>query len=472
MHTATISPPLHGLGIRIVNRPDLENVRRLDRAPMPMIADMQRSGIRVDPGALISLNTKLTTQMGELDRHVEGLTGVKVNLGSGDQLAWLLFKHLKLKQNGREKWTRSKKRLAADSDVLKAMVSQHPAIRPILDWKEREKLRSTYTLSLAAKRDSESRIHTDFGTITAETGRLTSTDPNLQNIPVRTKLGQEIRAAFVSRPGNVMGSVDASQIEMRQNAHDAQCPALMDIFWSFQDVYWATAELMYKRVFSEDERKNGIVESGAAEGLSYKAWFRFNAKTTALMTAYDTSPGGLYDQFLITSPEAWQAASQEEGEAACALIIKEYFTVFKEILTRRAVHHRRAFKYMMAWDMWGRIRWIPQVKSVLRWVVSEGLRAAGNLAGQGGAAGIMKLWMALVQRDLVEAKYGRHGLEVLVQVHDELVVEGKRNVVQDFLEDAADILCNMFVSSQYQEYYSVPLGADFKVGEKWSDLKD
>lgn len=471
MHTATISPPLHGTGVRIVNRVDLENVARLDRCPMPMIADMERIGIRVDAGALVGLNAKLTTQMADLDREVERLTGTKINIGSGDQLAWLLFKHLKLKQNGREKWTRSKKRLAADSDVLKAMVSQHVAIRPILDWKEREKLRSTYTLSLAAKRDSDSRIHTDFGTITAETGRLTSTDPNLQNIPARTQLGQEIRDAFVPRQGNVMGSVDASQIEMRQNAHGSQDPAMMDIFWSFKDFYWETAELMYKRPFSPDERKNGIVESGPAAGLSYKGWYRFNAKTTALMTAYDTSPGGLYDQFLITSPEAWQKGTQEEGEAACALIIKDYFSVFSGLLKRRAVHHKRAFRWMLVWDMWGRIRWIPQVKSVHRWVVQEGLRAAGNLEGQGGAAGIMKLWMALCQR-LIDLKYRKHGLEVLVQVHDELVVEGKRNVVQDFLEDAAYILCNMFVSSQYQEYYSVPLGADFKVGEKWGDLKD
>lgn len=472
-----ISPPIAGTGIRITNRPDLENVRRLDLAPLPMTSHMQRWGMRVDPSRLVVVNQQCTAEMAELQRQVTKLTGRDINIGSGDQLSDLLFHHLRdkhgklLKQNGREKWTKSKARLAADSDVLKAMITQHPAIRPILEWKEREKIRSTYTLSLAAKLDDEYRLHTDIGTVTAETGRLTSSNPNLQNIPIRTKLGREIRRAFVPSQGNVIGAVDASQIEMRQMCHDAQCSAMMDIFWSYKDFYWQTAELMYKRTFTEHDRKEGIVQEGPAKGLSFKAWFRFNAKTTALMTAYDTSPGGLYDQFLMTSPDAWQQDSQEEGEAICATLIKEYFAVYHEILKRRKTHHKRAFHYMFAWDMFGRIRWIPQVKSTLFWVVQEGLRAAGNLPGQGGAAGIIKIWMAVMWRIYIQ-KYAKAGLLILMQVHDELVVEGPLRVAEDFLEEAAHVLRNLFVKSDMQEFYCVPLDAEWEVGDSWGDLKE
>lgn len=497
MHSALISPPLHGTRIRIVNRPDLENVARLDRSCMPMLADMQRHGMRVDRALLHSLYKKLTSEMEELERQVAHLSGKQINIGSGDQLSDLLFHHLRgtdgklLHQNGREKWTRSRKRLAADSDVLKAMVSQHPAIRPILEWKEREKLRSTYTLSLVAKLDSDDRLHTDLGTVTAETGRINSSSPNLQNIPIRTMLGRMIRDAFIPKPGNVIGAVDASQIEMRQMCHDAQCPNMMDIFWSYQDFYWQTAELMCKQKFPDYVRKcgcpdgkhvKGCVTCGIEKtiinapgqpyhGLSYKSWYRFNAKTTALMTAYATSPGGLYDQFLVTAPDVWQQSSQEEGERLCAEQIRDYFTAYPELLSRQKEHHKRAFRYMFAWCMFGRIRWIPQVKSSLPYIVSEGLRAAGNMPGQGGAAGIIKLWMAILQRQ-VDSFYAKHGLMMLMQVHDELVVEGPRSVVEGFLEYAAHVLRNLFVKSEYQEFYSVPLDAEWEVGDRWGQLKD
>lgn len=311
-----------------------------------------------------------------------------------------------------------------------------------------------------------------------------SSNPNLQNIPIRTKLGKLIRDAFIPKQGNVMGAVDASQIEMRQNAHDARCTAMMDIFWAYQDFYWQTAEMMYKRTFTKEQRKckcanvhvagcpTVINEPGQAyDGLTYKEWYRFNAKTTALMTAYDASPGGLYDQFLITSPEAWQQSTPEEGERVCGLLISDYFKVFHEIIKRRKEHHNRTFRHMLNWDMFGRIRWIPQVKSCHRWVASEGLRAAGNLPGQGGAAGIIKIWMAILHRRIVSF-YARHGLMILMQIHDELVVEGPRPVVEEFLQEAAHVLRNMFVKSEYQDFYDVPLDAGYAIADRWGQCKD
>jgi DNA polymerase-1 len=373
----------------------------------------------------------------------------------------LLYEHLGLKQQGKEKWTKSRSRLSAEGDVLKQMIAQSPEIiRTVLDWKEREKLRSTYTYSLIGQMDSGDRIHSDISSTTAETGRLTSSDPNLQNIPTRTKLGKEVRNAFIPSPGNVLGTIDASQIEMRQNAHDANCLPMLDIFWRFVDFYWGIAELMYRRKFTEEERKHGVMESGPAKGLTYKGYYRFNAKTTALMTAYDTSPAGLLDQFLTQGAPGWT-------EQLCAELIRDFFDEFKELIIRRKEHHRRARKYGFVWDMWGRIRWIPQVKSTLPWVQGEGLRAAGNLAGQGGAAGLIKLWMAVVWKRYCEY-WRRHGIRMLMQIHDELICEGPRKVVEDFLAECERLL-EILVPL---EFYLAPLEGSWEVGERWGELKD
>lgn len=474
MHTATISPAIFK-GIRIVNRPDLENVMRLDRGPFRMIGQMERNGMRISPPHLRMVHARCTDEMETLAAKVEQQTGKRINLGSGDQLADLLFKHLGLKQNGREKWTKSRERLAADSDVLKAMVSQHPAIRTILDWKEREKLRSTYTLSLIAKVDDDDRLHSDISSTRTDTGRLASSNPNLQNIPTRTDLGREIRNAFIPRAGNVMGSVDASQIEMRMNAHDSKCKNMMRFFHEGEDFYWGTASLMYRREFPKELRSckcpldsNGkkvihvpacptvIVAPGEVfNGLTYKKWYRdICAKVTALMVGYDASAGGLYDQFLAWGVPGW-------SEDLCAKAIIDYFKGYPELMTAKKVHHQRALRYGFVWELFGRIRWIPQMRSVHKRVVGEGQRQAGNLAGQGGAAGVIKLWMTILWESFIY--WERHGLEILMQVHDELLVEGPKQVVLDFLNEARETLRHMF--DGLEQYYTVPLDGSIGIGD-------
>lgn len=474
MHTSTISPPIYN-GVRIVNRADLENTMRVDIGCMPMTSEMERNGMRIDPPHVAKLKVRLIDEMETLAAKVEDLAGKRINIASGDQLADLLFKHLKLKQNGREKWTKSRERLATDGDVLKAMVSQHPCIRPILDWKEREKLRSTYTDSLVAQADEHLRIHTDISSITADTGRLASSNPNLQNIPIRTKLGREIRNAFIPSDGNVLGTVDASQIEMRLNAFDSQCKNMMGFFERKEDFYWGTAEGMYRRKFTPEMRSckcptdsasgktvhvNGcptiIVAPGEHfDGQTYKQWYRdICAKVTSLMVGYDASPGGLYDQFLAWGVPGWT-------EPLCAQAIVDYFAIYPELLARKKVHIKRAMRYGFVWELGGRIRWIPQMKSVHPRIVNEGMRQAGNLAGQGGAAFIIKLWMAIIWGDY--GYWRKRGLRMLMQIHDELLVEGPRAVVEDALADFKEILEHML--DAFEKWFNVPLGASFDVGE-------
>ena len=482
MHTKTISPPIFA-GIRIVNRPDLENVHRLDRGAMPMITEFERSGMKVDPDRIAILNKRCIEEMESLAAKVEQLSGYSINIGSGDQLADLLFKKLKLKQNGREKWTKSRKRLSTDSDVLKAMVSQHPCIRPALDWKERDKIRGTYTYSLLAQADDNLRIHTDVSSTRTDTGRLASSNPNLQNIPTRTEIGKYVRDSFVPERGMCLGTVDSSQIEMRMNAFDSQDVNMMDIFARGEDFYWGTAQLMYRREFTPEMRSckcqkddKGKVKHVANcpavikapgevyDGMTFKKWYRdICAKVTALMVGYDASAGGLYDQFLAWGVPGWT-------EELCAQAIKDYFTAYNGVFRRKKVHHQRAFKHGYVWELGGRIRRIPQMKSVHQRVVAEGMRQAGNLAGQGGAAFIIKLWMIIIWQTIAPY-YMKHGLKFLMQIHDELLVEGPKQVVTDALHDFLFIKRNML--ADFQQWFNVKLDGSIAIGDvdaSWATL--
>lgn len=482
MHTDTISPPIYN-GIRIVNRPDLENVMRLDRSVMTMASAMERHGLKIDPGHITRLHTQLTQEMESLEAKVADLTGKRVNIGSGDQLASLLFDHLKLKQIGsRERLTKSKVRLSVEGDIIKAMVSLHPCIRPILEWKEREKLRSTYTLSLLAQADSKSRIHTDISHTTADTGRWTSSKPNLQNIPIRTDLGNEIRNAFIPERGMCLGSVDASQIEMRLACQDSQCENMMEFFVNGEDFYWGTASLMYHKEFTPDMRSCKCPKDSkgksihvyqcptlirapgeAYDGMTNKHWYRdICAKVTALMTNYDSSAGGLYDQFLAWGVPGWT-------EPLCERAIRDYFAAYPELLIQKKVHHRRSDRYGFCWELGGRIRWIPQLKSVHKRIVNEGLRQAGNMPMQGGAAFIVKLWMAIIWDRF--PYWAKHGIKILLQIHDELLAEGPKQPLQDFLEEAAETLRHMM--DQFYKWFNTPLGASVGMGEvdaPWGSL--
>lgn len=449
-----ISPRLIN-GVRIVNRPDPQNCWRLDRGCLPMISEFEKQGMRIDKSHLTKIHDQCAVEMADLAAKFSSLVGKTINIGSSDQLSDVLFKHLKLKNPGREKWTKNRSRLAADADVLKSMVSCHPCIKIALDWRERQKIKSTYTLSLAAQADDNDRIHTDISTTTTGTQRLASRYPNLQNIPIRTALGREIRNAFVAAKGNKIGSVDASQIEMRMSAVDAQCKNLLTCFWSWDDVYWHTAELTNHREFTKQQRESDEKCCGPNNDLTYKKWYRQNAKVTALMVGYDSSPGGLYDQFLSYGIPGWT-------EDLCAKEITNYFVSYSELLQRRKVHHKRTYRYGLVWDMWGFVRYVPQVKSQFRGTVNEGLRQAGNLAGQGGAAGIIKLWMAAIWSRYV-SYWRKHGVRLLMQVHDELVAEGPEQVLNDFFAWCKDLLLGLLP----YEFFNCPLESNYGIADSW-----
>lgn len=463
--------------ILLCNRPNPGNALRIDMCCLPMIASMERNGMGIDRGFMEELHGKITGEMEGLEAKVEKLCGYSINLGSGDQLANLLFVKLELKQQGKERMTKKRTRMAVDSDVLKAMISQHACIKPILDWKEREKLRSTYTYNLISQADEYGRIHPSIIHTGPETGRVACKAPNLQNIPVRSKLGQEIRNAFIPSRGNVIGTVDASQIEMRVQAIMSVCRNMLEkVFWIGEDLYWRTAELMYHREFTQEQRKSEIEP---ITGLSAKDYYRFNAKTTTLGVSYDIGPDGLVDQFLTSGALAFLTEGDyvydsdkklvwdykrhyPNALAKCTQAIKDFFAGYPELLVMRRVYHRMAHINGYVCDLFGRIRWIPQVRSVHKWIVAEGLRAAGNMPIQGTAAGIVKLWMAVIW-DRIEEYWGKRGIKVLMQIHDEILVEGPKQAVQDFLAECGKLLGELIPL----EYFNVLLESSFGIGDRW-----
>jgi DNA polymerase-1 len=208
-------------------------------------------------------------------------------------------------------------------------------------------------------------------------------------------------------------------------------------------------------VFTKAMRESEDKCCGPNKDTTYKKWYRQNAKVTALMVGYDASAGGLYDQFLSYGIPGWT-------EDLCAKAIIDYFNGYPELLVRRKDHHKRAYRFGLVWDMWGFVRYIPQVKSVFRGTVNEGLRQAGNLAGQGGAAGIIKLWMAVIWDQYI-AKWRKHGIRMLMQVHDELVAEGPEQVLTDFFEWCKGVLLRLLP----YDFFNCPLESNYGIDERW-----
>lgn len=466
---------MHALPFKVllVSHPDPANVMRLDHAILPALSAMERNGMPIDAGRIHDLKTRLITEMSEIHANVEKTTGYTgINLASPDQLSELLFVKMKLKQAGsKEKWTKSRARLAADSDVLKGMISQSPVVKMLLDYGERKKLLGSFTNTLLAQADENGRIHSQFNHCRAETGRLTCSNPNLMQIPTRSKLGKLVRAAFVAPKGKLLGTCDMSQVEMRHAAEDAKCPNLISVFERNEDLYWDYCQRMYKRTFTKQEREHGF---DPVTKVPYSA-LRQNAKVAALGTIYDISPEGLVDQFLsfdaipfLTNGDPkWDHDKYHEiALQNCTWAIKEFFNAYPELLVRRREHHRRCHRFGMSWCCFGRQRWIPQVKSVHRWIQSEGLRAGANHPIQGGCAGIMKLWVSCVY-ERIRTFWSKWDLEVLNVVHDELIVAAPKDVLEDYLPEAADILKNLLPP----EVYTTPLRSKYGIGYSWADLK-
>jgi DNA polymerase-1 len=392
-----------------------------------LLARIEATGVRIDVAHLRALAEKLNGDLADLERRIQELAGEPVNVGSPRQLGQLLFEKLGLKS---ERMKRNKTGFSVDHEVLDAMRDLHPIIAPILDHRELTKLKNTYIDALPPLMNpATGRLHTSFRQAVAATGRLSSTDPNLQNIPIRTELGRAIRRAFIADPGKILVSADYSQIELRILAHLSGDPVLRKAFAEGIDVHTQTAA----EVFGIPLDQVGPTERRVAKAVNYGL-------------AYGQSDFGLARALDIPRSEARH-------------YIERYFERFSTVRRFMEEIVEKARRSGASMTVLGRRRPIPGLGARDYRARSAAERIAQNTPMQGSGADIMKLAMLRVDRLLAQRGFRA---ELLLTVHDELVLEVDA--------DQADDLCPALVAEMEGAYeLDVPLVVEIGRGQTWAD---
>lgn len=397
---------------------------------VPVLAKMERAGMLVDPDRLHSLSEGLATQIAEVERSIRDLAGDETfNIGSPMQLSHVLFDVMGLPTKGLKKTKRGY--YSTNAKVLSDLARDHEIVRLILDWREKSKIKSTYLDTLGPLRRGDGRVHTTYNQTITATGRLSSSDPNLQNIPTRSELGRTVKTAFSAGEGSVFLAVDYSQIELRLLAHLSGDEHLVRAFNEGEDFHAETAA----RVF-------GVPVSEVTPDL------RSRAKAVNFGIVYGQQAYGLSQSLHISMAEARD-------------MIDRYYEAYPGVRTFLDNVVARAKQTGYAETMYGRRRHIPELKAKNPQLRGFGERTAMNHPMQGTAADIIKIAMARVSRRLEEEGFAAH---MILQVHDELdfecpidEVERLTTMVRDVMEHVVDL--------------RVPLIAEASTGVTWADAK-
>lgn len=397
---------------------------------VPVLAKMERAGMLVDPDRLHSLSEGLATQIAEVERSIRDLAGDETfNIGSPMQLSHVLFDVMGLPTKGLKKTKRGY--YSTNAKVLSDLARDHEIVRLILDWREKSKIKSTYLDTLGPLRRGDGRVHTTYNQTITATGRLSSSDPNLQNIPTRSELGRTVKTAFSAGEGSVFLAVDYSQIELRLLAHLSGDEHLVRAFNEGEDFHAETAA----RVF-------GVPVSEVTPDL------RSRAKAVNFGIVYGQQAYGLSQSLHISMAEARD-------------MIDRYYEAYPGVRTFLDNVVARAKQTGYAETMYGRRRHIPELKAKNPQLRGFGERTAMNHPMQGTAADIIKIAMARVSRRLEEEGFAAH---MILQVHDELdfecpvdEVEALTAMVRDVMEHVVDL--------------RVPLIAEASTGVTWADAK-
>jgi DNA polymerase I len=401
----------------------------VDRPLVPVIARMERHGIKVDRDRLHALSTEFSGQIVELEGVIHGLAGGPFTIGSPKQLGDVLFDRLGLKGGRKGKSGVYSTDVTELERIAREGGEGSEIVRRVLDWRQLTKLKNTYTDALQDEiNPATGRVHTSYSLTGAQTGRLSSTEPNLQNIPVRTEVGRQIRDAFVAEAGNVILSADYSQIELRLAAHMADVPALRDAFANGDDIHSLTAT----ELFGEVNRDT-----------------RARAKTINFAILYGISRWGLAGRLDVSADEA-QA------------MIDRYFERFPGINRYIAETLTQVRERGFTETLFGRKTHFPRIRSRVQHERQGAERAAINAPIQGTSADIIKRAMARMEPALAAA--GLAHVRMLLQVHDELVfelpegdVEAASPVIRAVMERAAEPAVRL----------SVPLGVEIGTGLSW-----
>jgi len=405
-----------------------EVYEKIDLPLAAVLAEIERNGIRVDPKALEKMSESMEREVRRLEKDIWKLAGSDFNVNSPAQLAEILFDKLNLQPPSRR--GKGKERSTA-ADVLEEMANQHELPARVIEYREIAKLKSTYVDALPKLIHPETgRLHTSFSQTGTATGRLSSSDPNLQNIPIRSELGREIRAAFVTEKGKILLSADYSQIELRIMAHFSRDPVLVEAFRHGEDIHARTAQEVF-----------------GVGPLAQTAEHRRAAKAINFGIIYGLSAFGLAKQLGIEQKEAAQ-------------FINAYFTRYrgvKEYLDNVLVETR---KTGMAKTLFGRIRPIPEINAPQMQLRNFAERTALNSPLQGTAADLIKLAMISIDQRLKEKKLATR---MILQVHDELLFEApvkEKEVLEKLVREEMEGVHKL----------AVPLVVGIGTGPNWRDL--
>jgi DNA polymerase-1 len=392
----------------------------------PLLYRMERAGLKVDPKVLADLSTYLGQELHKLTMQIYEMAGREFNIGSPKQVGEILA-DLNI-DIGRKTSTG---RVSTSKAVLEELAQQYDLPRLIIEYRELDKLKSVYTDALPQQIATDGRIHCQLNQTVAATGRLSSSDPNLQNIPIRTEMGRRIRRAFVAEQGHKIISADYSQLELRLLAHITQDPVMLEAFQKGEDIHARTARLVF----------------GARTGEELREARRF-AKIVNFAIAYAIEPWGLSQRVGISRQEAKK-------------VIEDYYNTYKGVRRYMEEVPLRAREHGYVRSIYGRIRPLPGIADRNANIRKAAEREAINMPIQGTASDIVKIAMLHVDEE-----FKRAGLpaRMLMQVHDELLVE----VPEPEVAKVTEILRHEMESAVSLD---VPLVADVGVGDNWMDAK-
>jgi DNA polymerase-1 len=408
--------------------------RDVEMPLVPVLADMERDGIAVDLPYLAELGRELQARISALEAEIYGHVGHEFNIGSTQRLSDVLFNELHLEVDKRKRRTKTKTgHISTGSDVLEELRGTHPIIELILEHRHLQKLQGTYVDALQQLVDPVTgRVHTSFNQTGAATGRLSSSDPNLQNIPIRTDIGKRVRRAFIARPGASLLSADYSQIELRVLAHMAHEPTLLEAFEKGEDPHAVTAAevlaIPFEDVTADHRRVAKMINFGVLYGMS---------------------DYGLAERTGLASADASE-------------FIDRYFQRFGTVkaFQDRIIHNAEDTGY--AETMLGRRRYVPEIYSRIYGVRQAALRQIINAPIQGSASDIVKKAMIAVHAFLNDSA---PSVRMLLQVHDELLFEGPEDELRRVAPDIIRIMVNAV------DDMKALLRVDLKLGANWEDMR-
>ncbi len=437
-HSAQISPKAPALlALRIKEQfaPKLQEaglmglMQNLELPLIPVLAQMQKRGICLDLQAFSLFLNEVQNELEHLTKEIYQQAGQEFNIRSSQQLQQILFETLKLPKAGKTKGGA----LSTSQEALEKLADKHPIIDTIQEYRKLEKMRSTYLEPFPQLVDANGRVHTCFNQLATATGRLSSSNPNLQNIPVRGPLGSRMRSCFIASPGKLLVSADYSQIELRVLAHLSQDPALLEAFRKGEDIHRSTASLLFEKAQADitpDERRN--------------------AKTINFGIIYGMGAQKLARELKIPMTEAKNFITRYFEKLST---LKNYYDTIVEQA------QRDEFVVTMA----GRRRFIPEISSANAQALSQARRQAINTVIQGSAADIIKIAMLRVNNDQT---LGSLGARLILQVHDELLLEAPASTAEQAGMRLCEIMSNISVNG---ESLSVPLLVDWGTAQNWGD---